>query len=89
MPDKVTLRLLLQPIGLDVLQDLADSGDLAPGIAAEVPTLVFPEPILTWTAATANGTYFEGQMPVSCITDTALNVAADKFPAVNHTKCSP
>jgi hypothetical protein len=88
-PDKVTLRLLLQPIGLDVLQDLADSGDLSPTIAAQMPTLVFPEPILTWTAATANGTYFENQSTVSCITDTALNVSADKFPAVNHTKCSP
>ena len=53
--------MLLQPIGLDVLQDLADSGDLSPTIAAQVPTLVFPEPILTWTAATANGTYFENQ----------------------------
>jgi hypothetical protein len=54
-----------------------------------MPTLVFPEPILTWTAATANGVYFENQTPVSCITDTALNVSADKFPAVNHAKCSP
>jgi hypothetical protein len=89
VPDKVTLRLMLQPIGQDVLADLQASGDLDAGIAAAMPTLVFPEPILTWTAATANGTYFENQLPVSCITDTALNVAADKFPAVNHAKCSP
>jgi hypothetical protein len=88
-PDKVTLRLLLQPIGLDVLQDLEGSGDLDGGVAGQVPTLVFPEAILTWTAATANATYFEGQMPVSCITDTGLNVSADKNPAVNHTRCSP
>jgi hypothetical protein len=88
-PDKVTLRLLLQPIGLDVLQDLESSGDLDAGIAAAMPTLVFPEPILTWTAATANGSYFEGQLPVSCVTDTGLNVSADKTPAVNHAKCAP
>ena len=89
-PDKVTLRLLLQPIGLDVLQDLETSGDLDAGIAAQMPTLVFPEPILTWTEATANGTYFEnGMTPVSCITDTGLNVAAQTNPAVNHVKCSP
>ena len=89
MPDKVTLRLLLQPIGLDVLQDLESSGDLDAGIAAQMPTLALPEPILTWTAATANGTYIEGQSPVSCITDTGLNVQADKFPAIDHTKCAP
>jgi len=88
-PDKVTLRLLLQPIGLDVLQDLEGSGDLDGGVAGEVPTLVFPEPILTWTAATANATYLEGEMPVSCITDTGLNVSSDKNPAVNHVKCTP
>ncbi len=89
LPDKVTLRLLLQPIGIDVLQDLADSGDLAPSVAAKMPTLVFPEPLLTWTPATANGSYFENQTPVSCISTTALNVTADKFPAVNHAKCAP
>ncbi len=89
VPDKVTLRLLLQPIGLDVLQSLEATGDLDASIAAQIPTLVLPEPILTWTAATANGTYFEGQTPVSCITDTALNVASDKFAAVNHSRCSP
>jgi hypothetical protein len=88
-PDKVTLRLLLQPIGLDVLRDLEKSGDLDARIEAQIQTLVFPEPILTWTAATANGMYFEGQSPVSCISDTGLNVAADKDPAVNHTKCGP
>ena len=88
-PDKVTLRLLLQPIGLDVLQDLESSGDLDGGIPAQVPTLVFPEPILPWTAATANATYLEGETPVSCITDTGLNVSAEKNPAVNHVKCSP
>jgi hypothetical protein len=88
-PDMVTLRLLFQPIGLDVLQDLESSGDLDGGVAGEVPTLVFPEPILTWTAATANGSYLEGINPVSCITDTGLNVAADKNPAVNHARCSP
>jgi hypothetical protein len=88
-PDKVTLRLLLQPVGLDVLQDLESTGDLDAAIAGQIPTLVFPEPILTWTPTTANATYFEGPMPVSCITDTGLNVSADKYPAVNHTKCSP
>jgi hypothetical protein len=54
-----------------------------------MPTLVFPEPILTWTATAANATYFEGNTPVSCVTDTGLNVSADKSAAVNHAKCGP
>jgi hypothetical protein len=91
-PDKITLRLLIQPIGLDVLRDLESTGDLDAGVEAEMPTLVFPEPILTWTpdaAAAADAGYIEGQSFVACVGDTGLNVAADKYPAVNHTKCSP
>jgi hypothetical protein len=39
-PARVTLRLLLQPVGLDVLNDLVDSGDLSPdsGAIANMPT---------------------------------------------------
>jgi len=90
-PDKVTLRLLLQPIGLDVLQDLVASGDLDASVPPTMPTLVFPEPILTWTLATATQMYFEPNdpHPIACVGDTALNVTADKVPAVNHVKCKP
>ena len=87
MPDKVTLRLLLQPIGLDVLQDLVTSGDLDPTIPAAMPTYVFPEPVLTWTAAAATATTFEGRFPVACVTFGPLAVNADTVTAVNHTKC--
>ncbi len=42
MPVKVTLRVLIQPVGLDVLNDLVDSGDLDPGpdgaVLANMPT---------------------------------------------------
>jgi cytochrome c554/c'-like protein len=100
MPDKVTLRLRLQPIGLDVLEDLVTSGDLDPAVmaAAGAQTLVFPETMLTWTAATANATTREGpsnEFPVSCISTTLpptlveAFVNADTTTAVNHMKCSP
>jgi hypothetical protein len=89
VPAKVTLRLLLQPIGLDVLQDLVKSGDLDPSVPAKVKTLVFPEPILTWTPATATQMYTEPPRPVACVGDTALNVTASTVPAVNHVMCKP
>jgi len=89
LPDKVTLRVLLQPVGLDVMQDLVTSGDLDPSFPPTMPTYVVPEPILTWTAEAATHTYFEGPRPVACVTDTNLNVQADKVAAVNHVKCKP
>jgi hypothetical protein len=48
LPARVTARLRMRPIGLDVLQDLVDSGDLDPAIVARMPTLTFGAQI-EWT----------------------------------------
>jgi len=66
VPASVTLRMRLQPIGLDVLNDLVSTGDLDAGfVAALPPPIDIPlgnplpgdttptNPILTWTAAAA------------------------------------
>jgi hypothetical protein len=50
LPARVTARLRIRPIGVDVLQDLVQSGDLDPAIAAEVPTMSFGAQI-EWTRA--------------------------------------
>jgi hypothetical protein len=88
MPDKVTMRIRIQPVGLDVLNDLVSSKDLDPSIAAAMPTFD-ATPLLTWTPATATLTYQEDGVPVACISTTNFNVGADKNLATNHTKCSP
>ena len=44
----MTARLRMRPIGMDVLQDLVDSGDLDPAIVAQMPTLTFGAQI-EWT----------------------------------------
>jgi hypothetical protein len=88
MPDQVTLRIRIQPVGLDVLDDLVSTGDLDAGIAAAMPILDVT-PLVTWTAATATLTYQEDGQPVACVSPSNLNVAADKTPATNHMKCSP
>jgi hypothetical protein len=41
LPARVTARLRIRPIGIDVLQDLVESGDLDPAIVAEMPTFTF------------------------------------------------
>jgi len=97
MPDQVTVRVRLQPIGLDVLDDLASTQDLDAGVAAAVPTFDVV-PLLTWTAAaaascrTTNGSpcvYEENGEPVTCVTPTGFNVAADKYLATENADCSP
>ena len=58
-PAKVTLRLRLQAIGIDVLTDLVSTGDLeASVVAAMAPPIHIPHGTdacgtLTWTAAAA------------------------------------
>lgn len=79
VPDKVTLRVRLQPMGFDFLDNLVNSGDLDPNIRAAVPTFdIGTTPILEWTAATANGSYVENGVSVSCFTQNNINFAADK-----------
>lgn len=48
LPARVTARLRIRPIGLDVLRDLVSSGDLDPALVAEMPTLTFGAQI-EWT----------------------------------------
>ncbi|HVW24255.1 MAG TPA: multiheme c-type cytochrome [Polyangiaceae bacterium] len=48
LPARVTARLRVRPIGLDVLQDLVDSGDLDPAILKQMPTFTFGTQI-EWT----------------------------------------
>jgi hypothetical protein len=89
-PDRVTLRVRLQPIGLDVLDDLIASGDLDASVKAQMPTYdIGKTATLEWTTATATTAYIEDGLPVNCVTTTNLNAAADKVPAVNHTRCKP
>ena len=51
--DKITMRLRVIPIGLDIINDLISSGDLAPALAANIPVYTLAGTTLTWT--TANG----------------------------------
>lgn len=48
-PARITLRVRLRPIGLDVLDDLVATGDLDPSIRAAVPTFDLGSTVLEWT----------------------------------------
>ena len=49
VPDRITMQLHIQPIGLDVIDDLIASGDLAEEIRAEVPVFTLDGAALEWT----------------------------------------
>jgi hypothetical protein len=90
IPDKVTARVRLRPLGLEIIDDLIKTGDLDPSIRSTLPTFDVGA-MLEWTKATANASYLDritGQQ-VLCITTTNLNVQADKFPAPAHQRCAP
>jgi hypothetical protein len=44
----MTVRLRLRPIGLDVLQDLVDSGDLDASVIDRVPTFTLHGAAVEW-----------------------------------------
>jgi hypothetical protein len=96
-PDDVQVRVWIQPVGLDVLSELVDSGDLDASVIAKMPTfqvsLTGPTSTapLEWTAATGtlgfqNDPY--DNTPSTCVaSSSAFNVSATL--ATNHTKCAP
>jgi hypothetical protein len=94
-PDRVTLRIYLQPMGLDIFDDLVESGDLADGPdygVAELRAALSPLTVgdeLTWTQSAASEVYVEDGLPVACVSETNLLANADKVPAVNHGRCGP
>ena len=47
-PDRVELRVFERPIGLDVLEDLIESGHLDPSFLAAMPTFELTGSRLTW-----------------------------------------
>jgi hypothetical protein len=49
MPDKVTVKVHIRPIGLDVLDDLIGSGDLDPAVREAMPTFTLGAATRTWT----------------------------------------
>jgi hypothetical protein len=93
VPDRVTLRILVEPIGLDVLDDLIESGDLAPAVRDQMPRYEIDlgaGPVLEWTPAGANASFIDRTgFRASCVTHTKLDLTADKVPAPTSSACTP
>jgi Cytochrome c554 and c-prime len=87
-PARVTLRMRIQPVGLDVLQDLVQSGDLDPTVVAKMPTFdvslqgpigpgLAPPGGLEWTPASNDAPYTDNtnfqQGPATCAASPGFN----------------
>lgn len=91
MPDRVTMRMRLQPVGLDVLDDLVDSGDLDPSVPGAMPTFDVSflgadggiQSSLEWTPQSASLTYEDefDQSIATCAATSGFNVGATKVQA--------
>jgi hypothetical protein len=89
-PDRVTMRVRVQPIGLDVLDDLIASKDLDPSYRAKMPTFdVGKTPLLEWTPATAQlGFTDPNRTPFTCVTKSGGSFVP-QVPAAPHVHCKP
>jgi hypothetical protein len=90
MPARITLRVRLEVVGYDVIDDLIAGGDLDPAVRNAFSTFVVGKP-LEWTPATATRRYRDRvtNQDVLCATNTNININADKFPAPLRSKCKP
>jgi hypothetical protein len=88
-PDRVTMRVRLVPVGLDVVDDLIESGDLDPAYRAKMPTWTLTGTDLEWTEAAATIKYVEQGQPVLCVTKGLSTGANASTPAPEHAACAP
>ncbi len=57
--DRITARVRIRPLGLDVIDDLIASGDLDPSIRAKIPTFDLGATVLEWSAEDGEGCFPE------------------------------
>ncbi len=55
LADRITLRVFLQPIGVDILDQLVESGDLDPVIRERMPTFELRNSFVEWTTELGEG----------------------------------
>jgi len=89
VPDRIAVTVHMKPIGADVLQDLVDSGDLDPTVAAAVPTFTFGNGgTVEWTAAKGKSVIIQGtQEMLSCVVAGNNKFTDTPAVAISHARC--
>jgi len=87
-PDRVTMRIYLTPMDLEIVDDLIASGDLSAEFRSKIPVFeVGMTRTLEWTAATAKPAYTDRGLPFSCVSTTNFSAVTTKVPAPTYTRC--
>lgn len=80
LPETVSMRVRIIPVGLDVIDDLAGASSLDPAIRAKLEVMQVG-PALTWRPNTVAATLDrETNEPWECVTATGQNFEALKYP---------
>ena len=89
-PDHVTVKVHLQAIGDDVLQDLVQSNDLDPAIPSQIAHYELGgAAALDWTPATATPKVDPNtSAPLLCVV-TPITYRTNTAPAVSNAHCTP
>ncbi len=70
LPARVTVRVRMRPMGMDVLQDLVDSNDLDPNLLKEVPTFTLHGTAVEWRRENGlSQTIVPQPVPIDCPKD--------------------
>jgi hypothetical protein len=91
LPDRVTMGVRLQPIGLSVLDDLVKSNDLDPTIPPKMATYTLADTNLVWTATSAMDARTQENDRVTCVATPNYNIALplEALPqTISHLKCA-
>lgn len=87
LPETVSMRVRILPVGLDVLDDLIASGDLDPGLRARFETMQVG-PTITWTPGITEPFVEQGTGTLyECVTQTNQDFRANKYPPTPTNTC--
>lgn len=87
LPDSISARVLILPVGLEVLDDLIASGDLDPALRGRMETMQIG-PTMTWQPGAATP-FVERETGAAyeCVTRTNQNYRASAFPPPVEDTC--
>lgn len=91
VPDRITMKIHLQAIGDDVLDDLVSSGDLDPSLPPQIARYELAGGALEWTTAAARMiTDPDTRTPLPCVsTNISLGILPATVDAKSHASCEP
>jgi hypothetical protein len=87
LPETVSLRIRILPVGYEIIDDLVASGDLDPAVRGKLEVMQVG-PTVTWTPGAATTVIEQGTGTVyECVTRTNQDFRANKFPPSVTNTC--